>query len=54
MKLKKLLPTSAAVGMLLTLEAPASQVQAAKVKYKIVKHKQTKYYPYSKISYSCQ
>ncbi|MBT8906721.1 hypothetical protein BTI73_00010 [Lactobacillus delbrueckii subsp. bulgaricus] len=54
MKLKKLLPTLAAAGMLLTLGAPASQVQAAKVKYKIVKHKQTKYYPYSKISYSCQ
>lgn len=52
MKLKKLLPTLTAAGMLLTLEAPASQVQAANVKYKIVKHKQTKYYPYSKISYT--
>lgn len=54
MKLKKLLPALAAAGMLLTLAAPASQVQAAKVKYKIVKHKQTKYYPHSKTSYSYQ
>lgn len=54
MKLKKLLPALAAAGMLLTLGAPASQVQAARVKYKIVKHKQTKYYPHSKTSYSYQ
>lgn len=54
MKLKKLLPALAAAGMLLTLGAPASQVQAAKVKYKIVKHKQTKYYPHSKINYTYQ
>ncbi|MGM9904717.1 hypothetical protein, partial [Lactobacillus sp.] len=44
----------AAAGMLLTLGAPAAKVQAANVKYKIVKHKQTKYYPHAKISYSYQ
>lgn len=54
MKLKKLVPALAAAGMLLTLGAPAAKVQAANVKYKIVKHKQTKYYPHAKISYSYQ
>lgn len=51
MRFNKIMTALAATGMMLSFTTP---VHAAKAKYKIVTHKQTKYYPHSKIRFYFQ
>ncbi len=51
MRFNKIMTALAATGMMLSFTTP---IHAAKAKYKIVTHKQTKYYPHSKIRFYFQ